>query len=62
MIDWLKTNWKTAFVGIAVSGIVMWTFTGCNSEEEIKVIEEAPAEAAPTEESPVETLKEEVTE
>lgn len=44
MIDWLKTNWKTAIVGAAVA-IVILSLICCNgSETDPAIIEEAPVE------------------
>ena len=49
MIDWLKTNWKTALVGLAVA-IVVLSLVCCNGEESPAVIEEpAVEEVAPVE-------------
>ena len=42
MIDWLKNNWKTAIVGLAVA-VVILSLVCCNGSEEPAVIEETPA-------------------
>ena len=52
MIDWLKTNWKTALVGACVA-VVILSLVCCNGEEEPAIIEEvAPVEEV-IEETPV---------
>jgi hypothetical protein len=53
MIDWLKTNWKTALVGGVVAIIILWGLVGCGSET--KPVEEVPVE---TETPAVEEVKE----
>ena len=50
MIDWLKTNWKTALVGGVVAIIILWGLVGCESESK-------PAEEAPVETPAVEEVK-----
>ena len=53
MIDWLKTNWKTAFVGLAVAVVVL-SLLCCNGSDEPAVIEEVPVEeVTPVEVAPV---------
>ena len=50
MIDWLKSNWKTALVAVVVAGFILWGLTGCESEavvEEAPVVEKAPVEVLP---------------
>ena len=45
MIDWLKSNWKTALVAVVVAGFILWGLTGCESEavvEEVPAVEESP--------------------
>ena len=43
MIDWLKNNWKTAIVGLAVA-VVILSLLCCNGSEEPAVIEEPAVE------------------
>ena len=52
MIDWLKTNWKTAFVGLAVAVVVL-SLICCNGEEEPAIIEEPAVEEVTPVEVPV---------
>ena len=52
MIDWLKTNWKTAFVGLAVAVVVL-SLICCNGEEEPAIIEEPAVEEVIEEVTPV---------
>ena len=51
MIDWLKTNWKTALLGACVSVVVL-SLICCGGEEEPAIIEE-PAVEEVIEETPV---------
>ena len=39
MIEWLKTNWKTAIVGVSVIVVVL-SLICCNGSDEPAVIEE----------------------
>ena len=59
MIDWLKTNWKTALVGGVVAIIILWGLVGCESEA--KPAEEAPVVETPAVEEVIEEVIEEVT-
>ena len=52
MIDWLKTNWKTAFVGLAVAVVVL-SLICCNGDEEPAIIEEPAVEEVAPVETPV---------
>ena len=44
MLDWLKTNWKTALIGACVA-VVILSLICCNGEEEPAIIEEPAVEA-----------------
>ena len=48
MIEWLKTNWKTAIIGLAVA-IVILSLVCCGGEESPAIIEEPAVEETPVE-------------
>ena len=52
MLDWLKTNWKTALIGACVA-VVILSLICCNGEEEPAIIEEPAVEEVIEEVTPV---------
>ena len=52
MIDWLKTNWKTALIGACVAVVVL-SLICCGGEEEPAIIEEPAVEEVTPVEAPV---------